>query len=169
MITDRISLNAALKYLDQFEQNEGNIIDVLFSVRNNTSSVSTTTTFNNLSVLRAFIDKYTPLKAFEDVDCSPLLLFELKKFSIIKNATDKNFIYVDDSIFITKSNNINQFSLESFNRDYGRDITEIKSVFSSIKINEYILNQLEYVKCGYLEIHTEESMESLKKLYNKYK
>jgi hypothetical protein len=169
MITDRISLNVAQKYLNQFEQNEGRVIDILFSIRDNVSRVSRTVTFNDLYFLKTFIDKYAPLTTFEDADCSPLLLFELKKFSVIKNGTDKNLIYTDDSTFITRSNNIGQFSLETFNREYGRDWAEIRSVFNGIELNEYILNQIEYIDCGYIEIHTEISMENLKKLYNKYK
>ena len=170
MITDRISLNTALKYLNQFEQNEGKVIDILFSIRNNIKNDSRTTpVFGDLDVLRAFINKYAPLTSFEDADCSPLLLFELKKFSVIKNNTDKNLIYTDGGGFITMSNNINSFSVEVFNRDYTSDMSEIKTVFDSIRINEYILNQLEYIECGYLEIHTEESMINLEKLYNKYK
>lgn len=169
MITDRISLNAALKYLDQFEQNEGRLLDILFSVRDNILSVSKSVTFNDLYFLKAFINKYAPDTTFANSDCSPLLLFELKKFSVVKNETAKNFIYSDNSTFITNSNNINTFSLETFNNGYGKDIAEIKSVFDSIKIDEYILNQLEYIECGYIEIHTEESMENLKNLYNKYK
>jgi hypothetical protein len=154
MITDRISLNAAVKYLDQFEQNEGKIVDILFSVRDNMLNVSKSVTFNDLYFLKAFINKYAPPTTFEDADCSPFLLFELKKFSVVKNGTAKNLIYTDESSFITRSNNIGQFSLETFNREYGNDWAEIKSVFNGIEIDEYILNQVEYIDCGYIEIHT---------------
>ncbi len=62
MITDRISLNIALTYLNQFEQNEGRVIDMLFSFRNNVNSgVKSAPAFADLDVLKAFINKYAPL------------------------------------------------------------------------------------------------------------
>ena len=54
MITDRISLNVAQKYLNQFEQNEGKVIDILFSVRDNVSGVSRTVTFDDLYFLKVY-------------------------------------------------------------------------------------------------------------------
>lgn len=170
MITDRISLNIALKYLNQFEQNEGKVIDVLFSYRNNVSSgVKSSPAFSDLDVLRAFINKYAPFQSIENADCSPLLLFELKKFTILKNRTDKNLVYNDGTKFVSKSTNIDIFSIESLNRDYTVSMDEARSAFNDVLISEYILNQLDYIECGWLEMHTEVSMEKLTKLYNKYK
>ena len=170
MITDRISLNIALKYLNQFEQNEGKVIDILFSIKNAITGVSKSPpSFSNLDVLVAYINKYAQLTTFKDLDCTPLLLFELKDFTMVKNGTNKNFIYFDNNKFITKSENINQFSIESFNRDYFTDMLEVKSIFENIKLNEYILNQLEYIECGYIEIYDQGSIENLQQLYNKYK
>jgi len=170
MITDRISLNVALKYLDQFEQNEGKVVDILFTYRSNVSSViKTSPVFVDLDVIRAFIENYTPLTLFKDSDCSPLLLFDLRKFTVIKNDTNKNLVYCNGPDFITKSDNINLFSMESFNRDYEKDMIEIRDGFNDVFLHEYILIQLEYITCGYIELHTEISMKNLKKLYNKYK
>ena len=170
MITDRISLNIALKYLNQFEQNEGRVIDVLFSYRNNISSgVKSAPSFGDLDILRAFINKYAPLQSIEHADCSPLLLFELKKFTILKNGTDKNLVYSNGTSFVSKNGNIDKFSIESLNRDYETAMDEARSAFNDVLIDEYILNQLDYIECGWLEMHTEVSMEKLTKLYNKYK
>lgn len=170
MITDRISLNIALKYLNQFEQNEGKVVDVLFSYRNNVNlGVKSAPSFQDLDVLRAFINKYAPLQSIEHADCSPLLLFELKKFTILKNGTDKNLVYFDDTKFISKSTNIDKFAIESINRDYISAMNEVRSAFNDVFIDEYILNQLDYIECGWLEMHSEVSMEQLTKLYNKYK
>ena len=170
MITDRISLNIALKYLNQFEQNEGKVIDVLFSYRNNvTVGTKSAPSFQDLDVLMAFINKYAPLQSIEHADCSPLLLFELKKFTILKNGTDKNLVYFDETKFVSKSTNIDTFSIESLNRDYLSSMSEVKIAFDDVFLDEYILNQLDYIECGWLEMHTEVSMERLIKLYNKYK
>jgi hypothetical protein len=170
MITDRISLNIALKYLNQFEQNQGKVVDVLFSYRNNANpGLKSAPAFQDLDVLRAFIAKYAPIQSIEHADCSPLLLFELKKFTILKNGTDKNLVYFDDTNFVSKSQNIDQFSIESLNRDYLSAMTEVRSAFNDVLLDEYILNQLDYIECGWLEMHTEVSMEQLTKLYNKYK
>lgn len=170
MITDRISLNIALKYLNQFEQNEGKVVDVLFSYRNNVNhGVKSSPSFASLDVLKAFINKYAPLKSIEHADCSPLFLFELKKFTILKNGTDKNMVYFNDTKFVSKSKNIDAFSVESLNRDYMSIMTEVRSAFDNVFIDEYILNQLDYIECGWLEMHTDVSMEKLTKLYNKYK
>lgn len=170
MITDRISLNIALKYLDQFQQNEGKVIDVLFSYRNNASQgVKSAPVFQDLDVLRTFINKYAPIQSIEHADCSPLLMFELKKFTIIKNGTDKNLVYFNDAQFVSKSSGVNTFSIESLNRDYLSAMAEVKDAFNDVQLDEYILNQLDYIECGWLELHTEVSMEKLTKLYNKYK
>lgn len=170
MITDRISLNIALTYLNQFEQNEGRVIDMLFSFRNNVNSgVKSAPAFADLDVLKAFINKYAPLAPLEHADCAPLLLFELKKFTILKNGTDKNLVYFDENKFVSKSSNIDKFSIESLNRDYLSTMVEVRSAFNDVLLDEYILNQLDYIECGWLELHTEVSMEKLIKLYNKYK
>jgi hypothetical protein len=170
MITDRISLNIALTYLNQFEQNEGKVVDMLFSFRNNVNfSVKSAPSFGDLDVLKAFINKYAPLGPIEHADCAPLLLFELKKFTILKNGTDKNLVYFDETKFVSKSSNIDKFSIESLNRDYTTSMDEIRNAFDDVMIDEYILNQLDYIECGWLEMHSEVSMERLIKLYNKYK
>lgn len=48
-------------------------------------------------------------------------------------------------------------------------MVEVRSAFNDVFLDEYILNQLDYIECGWLELHTEVSMEKLTKLYNKYK
>jgi exonuclease III len=170
MITDRISLNIALKSLNQFEQNEGRVVDITFSYRDNVSNnLKSTPSFDNLDVLKAYINKYAPLTTFEHEDCFPLILFELKKFTILKNESNKNMVYYGETNFISKSNNIDTFSIESLNRDYTSSMNEVRKAFDNLMISEYILQQINYIECGWLEMHSPEAMESLKQVYNKYK
>lgn len=169
MITDRISLNIALKYLDQFEQNEGSVVDILFSRRVHDRNQAASVKFDNIDVLRAFISKYAPAITFRDADCMSLAYFELKMFTVLKNDTDKNLIYLDNSTYKSKSKNITKATLKNLNTGYNPNKDLIYSAFSDIMINEYILSQEDYIDCGYIEIHFPEVMERLKKLYNKYK
>jgi len=170
MITDRISLNIALKYLNQFEQNEGKIIDILFSYRRNIDLVSISgPTFSDLGVLRTFINTYTPVIPMKDIDCVPLLLFELKSFSVLKSDTDKNLVYTDGTGFLTKSSNINTISIDAFNQGYQSDMQETRGVFTTIVLTEYIIEQLKYIECGYIAMYPPDSLVSLQKIYDKYK
>lgn len=168
MIVDRISLNLALKYLRQFQQNEGHVIDILFAYRDQQHNLTKTIKFPNVETLEFFVNKYAPLSEFTDVDCRLTYLYELRTFTVIKNETDKNFIYYDNQ-YITLSNNINKFSLTGLNNEYSTLLFEVKHAFLGLKINEYILNQETYVDCGYIETHLPGAIEELKTLYNKYK
>lgn len=169
MITDRISLNLSLKYLRQFHQNEGAVIDVLFSYKDQLHNINKSIKFPDMETLEFFVAKYAPLSAFIDVDCIATYLYELRAFSIIKNETDKNFIYYDNGKYVTLSSNINKFSLNSLNVEYTPVLEEVKHAFLGLKINEYILNQETYIDCGYIETHSPGAIEELKTLYNKYK
>lgn len=169
MITDRISLNIALKHLDQFEQNDGEVIDILFSMRRNDKDVSKTVKFNNIYTLKSFIERYTPEIKFSDADCMALGLFELKSFSLLMNATDKNFIMATDEGFITKSSNITPSLVENLNIEYLTTFDEIHTAFNGLLLNEYIFQQHDYIECGYIEIYFPNAILKLKELYNKYK
>ena len=46
---------------------------------------------------------------------------------------------------------------------------EVKELFNSFKLDEYILLQYNYLDCGYISIYFQSSVEKLKNLYNKYK
>lgn len=169
MITDRISLNIIFKYLDQFQQNEGPVSHIRLSRREHIRITEKCADFGDLDYLTAFINKYAPIVTFKDEDCSMMGLYELKSFNVHKNGTANNLIYLDNGQFVTKSLNINKNSVENLNLNYSKQILEIKSVFSEILINEYILIQEEYIDCGYIEIHFQDAMDRLKELYNKYK
>lgn len=169
MIVDRISLNIALKYLNQFQQNEGEVIDILFTYRDQVNPFTKTMKFDNMETLISFVDRYAPLVAFQDIDCQVTYLYQIQSFSIIKNGTDKNKVYYNINNFTTSSTNINQISLIGLNDGYLPDIAEATHAFVGIKINEYILNQLDYIDCGYIEIHYPEAILELETLYNKYK
>lgn len=171
MITDRISLNVALKYLDQFQQNEGDVTNILFSYRDQVTNVAKSVKFPDILSIRVFLEKYAPVVTFQDVDCRVTYLYELKSFTVTSNNTDKNkiYFYYDLNNFVTSSTNINGISLIGLNDGYIATMDEVKHAFLGIKINEYILNQLQYIDCGYIEIHYPEAIEELKTLYNKYK
>lgn len=169
MITDRISLNIALKYLDQFEQNDGEVIDILFSRRLHDRQTADTVKFDNIEVLKAFIAKYAKVITFRDADCMSLSHYQLKMFTVLKNNTDKNLVFLDGVQYKAKAKNITPAVLENLNNGYLKTHSEVYSAFRDIMINEYILIQEEYIDCGYIEIHFPEAMERLKQLYNKYK
>ena len=169
MILDRISLNIALKYVDQIQQNEGPVFNMLFSIREHHTDVTKTVKFGNIDILIAFIERWANPSGFENLDCKSLNLFELKSFSFDKNDTDKNLVYNSEGEFITKTSNINEISILNLNRGYLIDMIEVKELFDSFKLNEYILLQYDYIDCGYISVYFQSSIEKLKKLYNKYK
>ena len=169
MILDRISLNVALKYLDQIQQNEGPVFNMLFSLREHHSSITKTVKFENIDVLHSFIERWAKPSGFENLDCKSLNLFELKSFSFDKNSTDKNLVYNSGEEFVTKTANINDISILNLNRGYLVDMIEIKELFDSFKVDEYILLQYNYIECGYIALHFQSSVEKLKQLYYKYK
>jgi hypothetical protein len=169
MILDRISLNLALKYLDQIQQNEGPVFNMLFSVREHHTDVTKTVKFEDIDVLIAYIERWAKPSGFENLDCKSLNLFELKSFSFDKNNTDKNLVYNSGEEFFTKTTNVNDISILNLNRGYLVDMIEIKELFASFKVDEYILLQSNYVDCGYIALHFQSSVEKLKQLYYKYK
>jgi hypothetical protein len=169
MILDRISLNIALKYLDQIQQNEGPVFNMLFSIREHHTNVTKTVKFDDIDVLIAFIERWAKPSGFLNLDCKSLNLFELKSFSFDKNDTDKNLVYNSEGEFITKTLNINEISILNLNNGYLIDMIEVKELFESFKLSEYILLQNDYIDCGYISIYFQSSVEKLKKLYYKYK
>ena len=169
MILDRISLNIALKYLDQIQQNEGPVFNMLFSRREHHTDVTKTVKFDDIDVLIAFIERWAKPSGFLNLDCKSLNLFELKSFSFDKNDTDKNLVYNSEGEFITKTLNINEISILNLNNGYLIDMIEVKELFESFKLSEYILLQNDYIDCGYISIYFQSSVEKLKKLYYKYK
>ena len=169
MILDRITLNVALKYLDQIQQNEGPVFNILFSLREHHNNVTKTVKFESIEVLLSFIERWANPSGFQNLDCKSLNLFELKSFSFDKNNTDKNLVYNTGEEFVTKTANVNEISVLNLNRGYLVDMIEIKELFDSFKLDEYILLQYTYIDCGYISIYFESSVEKLKQLYYKYK
>lgn len=169
MILDRISLNIALKYLDQIQQNEGPVFNMLFSVREHHTDVTKTVKFEDIDVLIAYIERWAKPSGFENLDCKSLNLFELKSFSFDKNNTDKNLVYNSEGEFITKTTNVHEISVLNLNKGYLIDMIEVKELFDSFKLNEYILLQYNYIECGYIAVYFQSSLEKLKQLYYKYK
>jgi len=169
MILDRISLNIALKYLDQIQQNEGPVFNMLFSVREHHTDVTKTVKFEDIDVLIAYIERWAKPSGFENLDCKSLNLFELKSFSFDKNNTDKNLVYNSEGEFITKTTNVNNISILNLNKGYLVDMIEVKELFDSFRLDEYILLQYNYIECGYIAVYFQSSLEKLKQLYNKYK
>ncbi len=169
MVLDRISLNIALKYLNQIHQNEGPVFNILFSIKEHHTDITKTAKFDNIDVLIAFIERWANPSGFENLDCKSLNLFELKSFSFDKNQTDKNLVYNSGEEFVTKTSNVNEISILNLNRGYLIDMIEVKELFDSFKLDEYILLQYNYIECGYISVYFQDSVEKLKKLYNKYK
>jgi hypothetical protein len=169
MILDRITLNIALKYLNQIQQNEGPVFNILFSLREHHTNVAKTVKFENIDVLRSFIARWAGVTGLENIDCKSLNLFELKSFSFSKNQTDKNLFYNSGNKFVTKSSNVNEISVLNLNKGYLVDMIEVKELFDSFRLNEYILLQYNYIDCGYITIYFQSSVEKLKQLYYKYK
>lgn len=169
MIADRISLNLSLKYLRQFNQNEGHVIDICYIYRDQLNNTAKSIRFPDIETLEVFISTYAPLSEFQDLDCTSTYFYELAKFAVVKNETDKNIIYYDNGTYVTLSGNINKFSLDSLNTMYLPILLEAKQAFLGLKINEYILDQDGYIDCGYIETHMPGAVEELKTLYNKYK
>lgn len=169
MVLDRISLNIALKYLNQIQQNEGPVFNMLFSVKEHHTDVTKTAKFENLDVLIAFIERWANPSGFENLDCKSLNLFELKSFSFDKNQTDKNLVYNSGEEFVTKTSNVHEISILNINKGYLVDMIEVKELFDSFKLDEYILLQYNYIECGYISVYFQDSVEKLKRLYNKYK
>ena len=169
MILDRITLNVALKYLDQIQQNEGPVFNILFSLREHHSDIAKTVKFEDIDVLNSFIERWAQPSGFENIDCKSLNLFELKSFSFDKNNTDKNLVYNSGEEFVTKTSNVNDISILNLNRGYLVDMIEIKELFETFKIDDYILLQNNYIDCGYIALHFQSSVEKLKQLYYKYK
>lgn len=168
MLTDRISLNIALKYLDQFEQTDGKVSNILFSRKDELRDTSKSVKFDDLDVLIAYIDKYTPLISFDSSDCGIMAIYELKSFSIT-NDTNKNFVLLGPDGYYSKGMKISSSLINDLNTAYYSNISSVKDVFGDIRIDEYILDQLGYIDCGYIEIHFAEAMQKIKQLYNKYK
>lgn len=169
MILDRITLNVALKYLDQIQQNEGPVFNILFSLREHHSNITKTVKFDDIDVLESFIERWAKPTGFENLDCKSLNFFELKSFSFDKNNTDKNLVYNSGEEFVTKTANVNDISILNLNRGYLIDMIEIKELFETFKIDDYILLQSTYIDCGYIALHFQSSVEKLKQLYYKYK
>lgn len=168
MLTDRISLNIALKYLDRFEQTDGKISNILFSRRDELRNSSKSVKFDDLDVLISYINKYTPIVSFDSSDCSLMSLYELKSFTIT-NETDKNLVLLGPDGYYSKGMKISPSLINDLNTAYYSNMSSVKSVFGDIKIDAYILDQLGYIDCGYIEIHFAEAMQQIKQLYNKYK
>jgi len=169
MITDRLSLNIALKYLKQFRENEGPIEDILFSYKDQLLPKRKTIKFPDIETLEAFINRYARLSDFNKIDCSPSHLYTIKGFKLSKNNTGKNMVYYGDDEYVTLSKNINKITVLNFNKGYGNIMEELKDAFNSIKLSEYILNQEFYIDCGYISTTNPEALEQLEQLYNKYK
>ena len=169
MIIDRISLNLALKYLTRIEENEGQVTDILFTSKDQVGHTSKSAKFPNIATLRTFIETFTPLSGFNNIDCVISRMFELRAFNFTKEQATKNKVYMDGSTFTTVSDNINQISIKNLNTEYIPLMNEVRSVFDDAAINEYILEQYKYINCGYIAIYEPEVIAAIEVLYNKYK
>ena len=170
MITDRISLNLAYIYLSQVEETIGTLTDIeLTKTPFNINRTKGPQRFQSLAELKTYIQHNAPLIPFDKLDCQPLALYEVKSFNtIISNAT-KNFIYNEDRVFKTKSENVNATGTEIMNQSYVPKFLEVLKQFNEIRLDEYILLQYKYIDCGYIYTFFLEDYRQLQQLYKKYK
>ena len=170
MITDRISLNLAYIYLTQVEENTGMLIDIELTkytiLHNVTKGI---VRFKNLVAFKKYINSNAPLIKFDKLDCQPLNLFELKAFNIVLNNSKKNFIYNDNRIFKTKNPDINNANLDILNKSYMPKFKSIDNEFKKLKLDEYIIQQLTYIDCGYIYTFFSNDYQQLRELFKKYK
>lgn len=170
MITDRISLNLAYLYLRQFENTIGKITNIELTkipLASNTSKGLTR--FTDLTHVLTFIQENTVLIPFDKLDCNPLSLYEIKAINVETDNSNKNFIYNEDKVFKTKSNNVNQTGLDILNKSYMLNYLKILNQFNEIKLDEYIQLQYTYIDCGYINTFFLEDYKELQELYKKYK
>lgn len=169
MIVDRISLNIALKSLLRIQENEGKITDILLSTKSQVGGTNKSAKFPDIATLIAFMVKYAPVKVFEDLDCVISNLYTLKSFNVSSGESNKNKIYLDDGVFVTRSSNVNNATIENLNETYVSIMDEVNTLFGKAMFNEYILEQYKYIDCGYISEYEPSIVEELKLLYNKYK
>ena len=173
MITDIISLNLIVLYLDQFEQNQGKIDSIEISVFNRfTDTTKGLVSFANINALKAYVAKNAPLISEEDVSCFPLNMYELKSFNVTidlgESISNKNFVWNNNRTFQTDSANINQANMIIM-QEYATEFLKVLKEYNALIINEYILIQYTYIDCGYIQVYFGESYDRLIELYKKYK
>lgn len=170
MITDRISLNLAYIYLSQVEETIGTLTDIeLTKTPFNNNTTKGLQRFQSVAALKKYVQTDAPLIPFDQLDCNPLNLYEVKSFNVIINNATKNFVYNDNRVFKTKSDNVNSTATEIMNKSYMPYFLEVLKRFNDIVLDEYILLQYTYIDCGYIYTFFIEDYEKLQELYKKYK
>lgn len=155
--------------LKMIESNEGPIDNILTRVRTNNSTISKSCTFPDIATLESFINQFATITAFSDMECTRFSLYELRSFNVSNSATTKNFIQNYTGIWETNSSSINKITIQDLNTRYLQDFNAVKSLFDNLGVNEYILNQLEYIDCGYIATQYAETISGLLEMYNKYR
>lgn len=175
MLTDRISLNLIYIYLDRFQSNQGPIDNIQISVKKILDKNTKTINFSNLDNLEEFIEEFAPLGNLHEMQCRPLSLrlFELKSFNTVvdygETSSNKNTIASTEREFDTRSRNIYRANLDILNRSYMPLFLKTMEGFDSLAKDEYILHQIQYIDCKYIEIYFGDQLDEVIKLYRKYK
>jgi hypothetical protein len=175
MITDRISLNLIYIYLDQFQSNQGPLDNIQISVRKILDKNTKTINFSSLDNLEEFIEEFAPISSIYEMQCRPmsLMLFELKSFNTIvdygETNSNKNTISSTEREFDTRSRNIHRANLDILNKSYMPLFLETMKGFNNFAKNEYILHQIQYIDCKYIEVYFKDQLNEIIKLYKKYK
>jgi hypothetical protein len=173
MITDRISLNLIYVHLKRFKANQGEINNIQIAVYDHESDFVKTIHFSSVENLKEFIDRFAPAVHFNDIECFPLKMFELKSFNTIveyeNSNSNKNYIINNSRVFETTTKNIYTANLDIFNKSYVGLFLEVWEQWLKFKLNEYILIQRNYIDCGYIQTFFESELIKLRELYRKNK
>lgn len=167
MITDRITLNLALIYLNIINSVIGDVSNIKFSMRSHYSNANRSiNSFNSLADLKAYINSEAPLTTPLRMQCHPLSLYELKGFNI-KGEKQNISIISDGSTFISRGDT-SSIVMTRLN-EYLAAFSNVKRVFTDLDPNVYMSDHGEYVDCMYIQVYFGDALEEVKKLYLKYK
>ena len=175
MVLDRLTLNIAYMALRKIEATEGHISDILFSKREHFGNEDRTVSpkrLSGLKELRLYIDEVSPLyiSTLKHIDCFPLGLYELKSFQIEHRVLKGTSMLVQNGTNKFKTKDlVSPVHIEELNKGYLPIIDVVTEAFESLKFNPYIIDQSNYVDCGYIEIYFEEALLKLDTIYKKYR
>jgi len=167
MITDRITLNLALIYLNIIDSNIGSVSNIKVSSRSHYSNSSKNiNSFGSLNDLRNYISTEAPLTTAMEMQCHPLSIYELKGFKI-KGETQNITITSTGTSFNVRGD-VSSIVTNKLN-EYISKFADVKRVFIELDPTKYISGQGSYVDCMYIQMYFGTALEEVKKLYIKYK
>jgi len=167
MITDRITLNLALIYLNIIDSNIGSVSNIKVSSRSHYSnSGKNINSFGSLNDLRNYINSEAPLSTPMRMQCHPLSIYELKGFKI--KGEKQNITITSNGSSFDVRGDISSIITTKLN-EYSSKFSNVKRVFTELDPTKYISSQGGYVDCMYIQMYFGDALEEVKKLYIKYK